>query len=254
MDNDSTWHLKWATEVIFDRLCTCSSFKAANTVISTLINYSLSPFPSDHFPLKNDMNQKTIFLNSDSDSYFPELFPVAPNGFNFWLRWTVVCSTMCLFGWLLYFSFPLLQNMNLLICTPQACFIFIETVHFQLQTSSNHHCCTAARPSVVSLSYYTLFLCLSLFGRTLEMMAHCTSPRWPQPTWATIPVMPMVTRNCFRPTLSKWMVRCFHMHITHICLNYLILNSHLLHSTRRCERCLTIIYRSISILKTIFLD
>lgn len=35
---------------------------------------------------KNDMYQKTIFLNSDFDSHFPQLISVAPNGFDVWLR------------------------------------------------------------------------------------------------------------------------------------------------------------------------
>lgn len=109
------------------------------------------------------------------------------------------------------------------------------------------HCCCKTISSFSKL-LNSLFLCLSPSCRTLEMMAHCTSPKWPRPTWATTPAMLMVTRNCFRPTLFKSMVRCQHIHT----LNYLTLSSHLLHSD--CDTCLTMVYTSISFLKTVLLE
>lgn len=84
------------------------------------------------------------------------------------------------------------------------------TKHYLLHSHSNNsfpaseaislHCCYKITGSL-SKSFY-----FSFSRRTSGMMAHCTSPRWPQPTWATTPVMLMAMRNSFRPTLSKWMV------------------------------------------------
>lgn len=65
-----TMHLKRAVEVtLIGRTsaalyCPVFVLKAANTVISMLINYSLSPFPSDHVPLigKIACTTKQFFL------------------------------------------------------------------------------------------------------------------------------------------------------------------------------------------------
>lgn len=121
---------------------------------------------------------------------------------------------MCLFGLLLCFSFPMLWNMFIfssthcrLVAFPLKPFI---TNFKQLQPSVlhcsnkyNHHYFL----KVIKSFFFFFPFSLSPFGRTLEMMALCISPRWPRPTWPTTPVMPMATRNFFRPTLFKWMVR-----------------------------------------------
>lgn len=73
--------------------------------------------------------------------------------------------------------------------------------------SFNHQCCQDHHYFLKVIKGIFFSFSLSPFGRTLEMMARCISPRWPRPTWPTIPVMPMAMRNCFRPTLFKWMVR-----------------------------------------------
>lgn len=51
------------------------------------------------------------------------------------------------------------------------------------------------------------FVCFSPSQRTSGMTAHCTSPRWPPPTWAITPATPTATSNSFRHTLSKWTVK-----------------------------------------------
>ena len=128
---------------------------------------------------------------------------LAPHVFNFSLG---RLSTLCLVELLLCFSFPVLWNMFI--------FFHLHTtglLHPHSNSSlpspdafSHRHCFFWAAGDFLQV-VKTVFLSPS--GRTLGMMARCTSPRWQQPTWATTPVMPMATRNSFRPILFKCTVR-----------------------------------------------
>lgn len=159
------------------------------------------------------MYQKTIFLNWDFDSYFLHSFSVAPNDFNFWLRLMDIALKCAFLDYCYVFHF---------LCYETCLSSHLHTVgllHSHWNHSSptlnsfNHQCCIVVTSTTTitfskSLRVFFFFpFSLSPFGRTLEMMALCISPRWPRPTWPTTPVMPMATRNFFRPTLFKWMVR-----------------------------------------------
>lgn len=145
---DSTWHLKWAAQVnLIDSVHAALhlsrfSFKAANTAISTPINYSLSPLPSYHFTLFGKMTQtrKHFFLILTLTVIFLGCFLRHQITSTLDTDWCTFASHRAFLDGCRFFSpFPLLQNMNhiyLLIYTLQACCIFISSSkHLQTITA-----------------------------------------------------------------------------------------------------------------------